>query len=225
MANPAMDRRITAEFIRRERAALPPEEFARERLGWWDAPLTDQARRITTEQWMATESGAVIDAPTFGIAVSFDRAWSAIGVAGMVGDACHVELADYRRGTRWIPGRVAELRERHPDAVIGLVPGTAAASLITELPEDIQLLTAAEWSQACAQFVDAACADVPQISHAADPVLAGAVANATTRDRGDGGFVWWASDSAGDISPLIAATIARFLVPTEPAYSLMDSIV
>ena len=37
-ANPALDRRITADYIRAERQALSPEEFGRERAGWWDKP-------------------------------------------------------------------------------------------------------------------------------------------------------------------------------------------
>jgi len=35
-ANPALGRRISFDFVRAERRAMPPAEFARELLGWWD---------------------------------------------------------------------------------------------------------------------------------------------------------------------------------------------
>src|SRR5690606_32112329 len=50
-ANPAMGRRISEEFIAGERRSLPPAEFARERLGWWEDPVGDGG--FTLEQWLA----------------------------------------------------------------------------------------------------------------------------------------------------------------------------
>jgi hypothetical protein len=68
-ANPAIDRRITIDYIRSERAALPPEEFARERLGWWDDPAAmvaavqmDQWSRLATEPIETTPSAVGIAA-------------------------------------------------------------------------------------------------------------------------------------------------------------------
>lgn len=40
-ANPALGRRISEEYIAAERRALPADEFARERLGWWDEPASE----------------------------------------------------------------------------------------------------------------------------------------------------------------------------------------
>ena len=37
-ANPALGRRISVDYLSAERRALPPKEFARERLGWWEDP-------------------------------------------------------------------------------------------------------------------------------------------------------------------------------------------
>lgn len=45
-ANSQLGRRLTMEYVLHERRMLPPAEFARERLGWWDE-IADTAPRST----------------------------------------------------------------------------------------------------------------------------------------------------------------------------------
>ena len=54
MANPALGRRISIQYIRDERQALAatPREYARERLGWWDEPDASDQPHIQMETWL-----------------------------------------------------------------------------------------------------------------------------------------------------------------------------
>lgn len=228
-ANPAaVFGRISLEYLRAERLALAPAEFARERLGWADSGEAGGRRRIGAGQWAAaavpvTEN--VMAAPMFGVAVSFDRAWSSVGVAHEVAGLPQLELARYGRGTRWLVDAVLELRVAWPSARFGIIPSTAAASVAGELEQagvEVVRLSAGEVTAACGLLVDEVTAVPPQVRHVGDQILGAAVENAETRGRGDGGFTWWASDSAVDISPLVAVTVARSLLPD--GYDLLDSV-
>jgi hypothetical protein len=99
-----------------ERQSLPPAEYGRERLGWWDKPDVAEAPKITSEAWAALkDSGSTpVDPVSFGIYINKDRTSSAIGVAAYRADGLiHVgvvpardgEQFDQLPGTGWIPGQ------------------------------------------------------------------------------------------------------------------------
>lgn len=213
--------RVGVDFLAAMRRSLDPLEFGREFLGWDEIPETTIGAKLTPDAWASCEvaQSEIVGEPAFGIAVSWDRAFAAIAVAGRNADGVpQVELAEYHRGTRWVKAARDRLRERYQNAQFGIIPSTAAGSLLTEFEDDDSTveLAAADVVKACGGLVDAVTADPPQLVHLADPTLAGAVAQASTRDRGDGGWIWWQSDSAGDISPLVAATVARHLAVSGP---------
>ena len=112
-ANPALGIRIDVESVEGERAAMPPEQFGRERLGLW-ADRTGQAA-IDAEQWMAlADPKAERGTPCFAVAVAPDHSWSAVAVAWLRPDGrTQVMLADYRRGDEWLDARVARSSARH----------------------------------------------------------------------------------------------------------------
>jgi hypothetical protein len=61
-------------------------------------------------------------------------------------------------------------------------------------------------AQACGAFYDAAVSPTPTLRHLGEPSLDAAVSVAARRPLGD---AWaWSRKSGGDISPLVAATLA-----------------
>ena len=104
LANPMAGRRISWDYLRDERRELPPLEYARERLGWWDEPDSAAAPPISVEDWrhqldpgsaVAEGGKIVLDAE-----IAMDRRSGSIGVAGWRDDgAAHVGLIWHQQGT------------------------------------------------------------------------------------------------------------------------------
>ena len=223
--NPALGIRVTEETIRRERRSMGAPEFARERLSVWPRQQVGGGA-IDPATWaslMDPESRRDGDV-TIGVDIAPDRRYAAIGLYGKRADGCgHVQLVDYRPGTDWILDRVREWR----DAVnpIAIAMGRAcAASLEVELekmgiarpvdPErpqrgDLAVTNATEMSAACGQFLDGVRQRteryVPDPANALDASVAGA----KVKQTGDT-LVWARKESAGDTSPLVAVTLARW---------------
>ena len=144
MANFALGRRISIQYIRDERQALAatPGEYGRERLGWWDEPDAADQPHITMETWLALTDPLSVpaDPVSFGVYVNINRTASAIAVAGKRADGkFHVGIVpavrgkqiDSLPGTAWIPDRLKELSQHKPCAVV--IDGhSAAASLIPD---------------------------------------------------------------------------------------------
>lgn len=208
LANPQLGRRIKIETIRAERASLPPNEFARERMGWWEDPLTDDEGAVTAAQWAKT---ITTDAPTGVLSLAIDVApghtWSTIMVCG---DGV-MEMVDRRRGTGWLFDRLPQLCARHGIEAIGLDPAGPAGSILPELERldvPLLLLDGKESVRACGAIA-AAIAD-GAVHHRGESELLAAAGGASRRPVGDG-WKWSRKDSTVDISPLVAATIAHWL--------------
>ena len=206
-ANPAYGRRITEESLTAFRQALPPEEFAREFLGWWDEPAASD-HDVSVEEWLAVESDA---APSGELSLAVDvgpnQAWSSIVACGNG----VLEVVERRRGASWLAGRMVELAERHPVAEFGLDPAGPIGALLPELEREglpVRLLDGKDAVRACGAFV-AGVSD-KTLSHRGEPELLTAVGGASRRAVGDG-WKWSRKDSSVDISPLVAATYAHWL--------------
>lgn len=209
LANPALDRRISRTFIGMERRSMAPGEFMRERLGWHEDPQAfDEA---SMEQWAsALDASAVLTDPVaLAVDVAPNSVWSCIAASsGGV-----VEIIEHRQGTAWVADRLAELRESHTPAAIGLDPSGPAGVLIDPLikavgEDALTLLPSTQVSLACAAFVDALAAG--RLRHRADQDLDLAVAGARRKTSGDT-WKWSRRDSSVNISPLVAVTIAHYL--------------
>lgn len=235
MANPAAGRRITFEYLRDERKALPPEEFARERLGWWDAPDVG-AVPISPEDWAAsavrltTEERARLDRPVFFLDVQPGGAAASIAVAAMRrgSDLPHVELAEAGPGTDWVVARAAELMRQHPDARFAAESSGAVGALFAQLDrEDIkaglnlELFTVPDMGRACGHMQNLG----RQFTHHDDPRFTTALTGAVKRDLGEGLWAWGRRKSTTNISPLVAATGALWLLEqhADEDYDLADS--
>ena len=138
----------------------------------------------------------------------------------------HVELVAYRRGMRWLVPALARLRELWNPVAVGLDDKSAARALLTDLaaagivpPDDwdapqrgdLAVPFAADVGAAWAQFRDAAGED--DLRHLDQAPLTAAVGNAKLRKIGEADGLARRT-STGDISPLVAATLARWAYTT-----------
>lgn len=218
---------LTVDYVKAERQAMPPSEFARERLGWWDEPVEHEERKIPIGLWNdRADAGSSIDA---GLVLAFDmtpnRDWTSIAAAGLNGDGLrHVEITgvdgnlDHRPGGRWVVERILDLVERHHPVAVMVDGKSPAASLIPELedaglqivtdqPDDehrLVVVNASDMAQACGMFYD----DVIEgtLRHIGQTVLDDAVEGADTRVLS--GAWAWSRASEVPISPLVASTLA-----------------
>lgn len=224
MANPQLGRRIKIDTIRNERRALPPEEFGRERMGWWDEPgLLEHI--FGAEKWARCGIPPVDTPPmagmTLAIAVSFDRAWSSIAAASPLPGRELVGVLDRRPGTDWLVAEARRLQDKLKCRV-GIDSRGPAADLIDPLKRagvNLRELVTSEVLDASAAFYDKVQTTV--IAHMNHQELEDAVRGAQRRPVGDR----WAVGrkvSTTDVSPLEAAIIADYLLKF--AYNPLDSV-
>jgi hypothetical protein len=242
-ANPAYGIRISEETVRRERASMSDEGFARERLGIWPAVSMDR-KSIDPAVWarLADPDSRRTGAVAIACDVSQLRDWAAIAVYGERADGLgHVQLLDYRAGTDWLVPRLKELKKVLAPVAIGMGRGTAA-SLAVELkdaglaiPEDAENPKAGDLAVTNATDMAAATAGMfDAIQRESFRQVPGrqldlAVKGAKTQQRGDV-IAWSRRDTEADISPLVAMTLARWAFATRSQalknndYDLLNSV-
>jgi phage terminase large subunit-like protein len=217
-SNPGIDIRIKASFIAKERRALTPEAFARERCGVWDESLGESP--IPMAGWTACadleskRTGQVV----FGVDVSPSLRSAAVAVAGWRSDGlAHGELIRHAPGVDWLAAELERLVKAHrPAAVVG--HGTAQLKALIPSLGAVDLLTDGDMAAACSQLQS----EVAEggFRHLGDPILADALGNAASKPVGDGGWVWRRKGSEGDITPLVALNAARWGLQTVPKASV-----
>ena len=202
LANPALGTRITEEFVRSERAAMPEAEFRRERLGVWDdEPATTAAAVIPMTAWLAcvVDDATPVVPEVFAVDVTPDRLTAAVAFAARVGDRVHVGVADHRpgQGTEWVRVLVADAAQR------GVPVVTDDPTLAAELGESLRRTSTRELVEACGSLFDAVQSRRLRVRRQRS--LEDAVAAGRSRPLSHG----WAWDRRGvDVSPLVAATLA-----------------
>jgi hypothetical protein len=242
-ANPGVGYRITMDYIGRERAALGPAMFARERLGVGDYPAFDGGDGpVSVQQWEALTDVTSEPGPNvaFAVDVGESREWATIALYSLrPDDVGHCELIDRRTGTEWIADRLLELKQRWNPIAIGIDGKGPAGSLLAELESvgitsprlpdypqrgDLVVMNASDMVVACGQFADA----VKRfgVAHVGDEVLLSAVGGAVARPVLDS-WAWARRKSTVDISPLVAVTLARYAYIVRVAevsdYNVLDS--
>lgn len=224
VTNPAYNVRVMDEFIERERAAMTREGFARERLGIWP-PAPGVGGVIDAELWrsLADRQSRLGSRVAFAVDVTPSRDYAAIAAYGVRDDDVgHVEVVEHRPGTDWVVPRLVQLRTRWNPVAIGLDAGGPANSLMIDLdkagiafPEesdkhrhgDLAVPSTRDVAAGCGAFVDAARQKI--FRHLDQASLNVALAGAVTRPVADA-WAWGRKVSTVDISPLCAATLARW---------------
>jgi phage terminase large subunit-like protein len=212
-ANPALGIRISEEYVADERAALPPEGFARERLSVGDWPTDAEHRVIPADRWLECadrRSPRPADPVVFAVDVNPERTSASIAVAGRRDDGMLVvEMAEPpRQGLEWVAARCEELDGSWRPLLWVVDKGGPAGTEIEMLEQaglSVMSPTVAEVAQASEGFYDLVMQS--NIRHCADVDLDAAVAGATTRPIGEG-WGWARRTSSTNISALVAASLA-----------------
>lgn len=207
-ANPALGRRITMERLRDFREEMPPEEFIREFLGWWDEPGTADAA-FGPGRWEACFGDPPHGVPlgAIGIAASVDQTHGAITGAAVEGELVHMKPLQHGPGTAWIVQRAAGLQKQHRCPVLIDKRGPAAP-LIPHLEAagvDVTAVDTPTVLDSCATLFEKVRSSL--LRQANYPELESAVQGAVRRPVGDR-WAWGRKASVVDISTLEAGTLA-----------------
>jgi hypothetical protein len=206
---PALGQTVTEDVIRADHDSLDPAEFARaylNRRATAGRPVIPAAAWAACREPRSQARGLVC----FALDVPPDRSAAAVAVCGWRPDRRrHTEIVDHRPGTDWVVGRLTELTRRWAPLPVVLDPAAPAGSLGLDLaaagvPTDA--ISTREYGQACGLFYDAV-VDAG-VAHLDQPVLNAAVNSARKRVLAD---AWaWTRRTGGDISPLVAVTLAHW---------------
>ena len=149
-----------------------------------------------------------------GVDISRERDRSSIAASSTVKGFTPVEIIDAKEGANWVLPRVIELAKKWKTPVV-IDSGSPAASMIGELENagvSIISIGLRDYARACGSFYDAVHAKT--ICHLDDPNLRQAIVGSTKRALGDS---WaWSRNASNNITPLVAATLARYGVVNEP---------
>lgn len=158
--------RIDEENVLDLRRSMPPEEFAREVLVWWDEP-TGEAAVLPGWELLIAPTGSLSE-PVFGVDVDADRTAS-VSVAWQRDGLTLVEAACEPLPAHKLPDRVREIAKDRPVA--------APSSLLEDLERvDVRVIEvkSSQWPLACSAVVDAVKSQ--SLRHAGQPALDAAVA-------------------------------------------------
>lgn len=224
--NPAWGRRVTEEATLRDRRGMSPKGFAREILGIW--PRRSQGNAVIDPRLWATMADehsqrTAAGGVALGVDISPLRDYAAVCVYGVRADGLgHVQLADYRSGTKWLIPRLVELRDALGPIALAMGRGTHAF-LDTDLKEagfqlpedkdapeagDLAVTGAIEMAAAAGQVLEGVREQA--FRYVPNEHLDTAVAGAKTKQSGDT-IAWAPAGSDVEISPLVAMSVARWV--------------
>lgn len=205
------------QAIRNLRASMPPEEFMRECLGWWDEALGDAP--IPETVWAdLKETGSSATDWTVVLEVTPERDWACVVAAGMSPSGrVHVEITgntetgefDHRPGTGWVVERLVRVLRGEP---LYIAAGSAAESLMPDLQRAgiwVERIPTKDVPAACGRFYDLATSG--GLAHTGQTDLSAAVTSARQKWLGDKVFTWVRPSGVSDISAMYGATLATWV--------------
>ena len=204
---------VLLEAVKEAAQTNSPEIFTKEWLNVW--PAKDAVQVINTELWDSLARTDIVlgDQVVFGVDISRERDKASIAVSGLTRDYTPIELIECKEGTSWVLPKLVELCKKYKTKVV-IDTGSAAASLILELQKQevgVMAIHLRDYARACGSFYDAVQAKT--VCHIDDPNLRAAIIGSTKRPLGDS---WaWNRSSTTNITPLVAATLARYGVVTK----------
>jgi hypothetical protein len=218
--------RISLEYLREERGALPWREFARERLGWWDEPSGDSP--ITVASWEArTDPGSKPLRRPVALALDTSKGLrgAAVVAAGRRADGrLHAEVLRADPGTAWLPEFLRTKTRELGGCPVFVLGGSATAQAVVPDLSGIRIedVSAADYAAACVALEGDVEAD--RVRHLGDQLLTDALAAAATKKVGDtGAWIWSPRQSSDDIHPLVAMTLALWAIREGRGYDPLKS--
>lgn len=219
---PALGYTVTEAVIAAECEKLEPDEFDRAYLNRRrGSQLKADPNVPSVEAWndLSDPLAQCGEAVAISVDITPARDRAAIGIVGAgAGGLRHVELIDARPGTDWLVKRILQLNAQWRPVVWVLDGASPARSLIVELEQkgikrpsgepqrgDLWPMTAQDMAAACGSFSDAVRSGT--LVHIGQPEMASAIGSARSRPLNDS-YAWARKAAAGDISPLVVATLA-----------------
>lgn len=214
-ANPALGIRLGRQAVADECQSFSPEKFARERLGMWMS--SEQLAVIPAERWAARRVEVAPDGEVAAYGVDMNPERTIVRVCVAVpgeGGSLHLELADIGDAmwstdalVQWLYSRA---RKRVPVVMDAFSPIVTLEPLLRGKGVKVWKLSGSELMQATGGFYDDVMRD-RRVTHAGQEQLDAALAGAKKKKLGDaGGFKWDRKALDVDLTPLMAATAARF---------------
>jgi hypothetical protein len=211
---PALGFTVTEAAVRAEFESLNLAEFKR---AYLNIPTSRHLFEpvIDPDLWLsfADPSSSIVGTPAFSVDIKPDRSSGTIAVYGQRSDGVgHGEVVERFTSAQGIAEALAGLHQRHPSAPIGIDTGSASGSLIPDLERlgvPFVPISAGDYVRACGAFYDDVIAG--NLRHLDDPDLNAALSVATKRELA-GAWAW--SKKEGDITPLVALTLAKFTFAT-----------
>jgi hypothetical protein len=214
-AHPAVGYTIDAGFLAGELAAHGPAYFDRHYLNRWPRPSGAAGTHAVDPQlWAAAlDVRAELAGPVHvAYDVAPDRTRASLAAASRLpGGRVLVTVLASRTGSSWIPDRVKALRPAR--IVADSLTGDYTAALLSRRGRAVELQTSLGVARAAAVFVDLLQAG--ELRHHGQTALDDALTVAQTRTFGDA-WAWSRSRSTGDITALVAATLAAWSAATAP---------
>lgn len=224
---PAVGRTIDHDTVAAARDSMQsePGKFGRAYGNVWD-DKTAVRQVIPAESWDACEDRTAVFASRifWGVDVAEDGGFAAIAASGYTADGRELvevtgdgELVDHRPGMRWVLPRLIQLAQRHGAWDVALDAAGPAASLIPALTDagfSVRAATLTDRARACGDFLAAAVStdddgNPDRLAHLGQESLNIALGSADRR-RIEDVWVWSRGASLTDITPLYAATLARW---------------
>ena len=217
-ANPALGHTLREAELADAFRTMELAEFERAHLNRWTTTAT---RAIPPAWWAAAgDPDAAVPATVGRVAVALDldvnRNAGAVAIAGLDAGRTVVELVDHRPGTDWLAARALDLWRRWRPAAIYLDPFGPANTVADELDRlrvPVVRVNAGQLTAACAGLYDDLRDD--RFRHRRQAALDSAVDGAVRRTVLDR-WAFSRGNSAADISPLNAATLARYALADAP---------
>lgn len=228
VTNPALGRRITLDTLRAMRQAMPPEEFAREFMVWWDdSEVSDNPPALDFDRWGAlSDPDAKMPARvSVYVSVSPDASRTTIAAVGDGRDGRPLGVTVTRPGVAWAAKRLAKMTTKRDVAGIALNARSQAGVLVPMLKAagvDFEKASSEEVGQACAGLLRGV--EDRTFAYVSQPPLDAAAQEAHTREVGEAVVFDQRDPGAPDISPLVALAGALHRWSSEPDYDELDSI-
>lgn len=215
-ANPAVNiRAFSFETIADEvERATDIESLARERFSWWPnrAEVVEEAlNELDLEVWArhATEDAREFKPDSIAISVGRGGGYSTISIAARADlDTIVVKHASTQKGTRWVPAYVADLKDKHPDALVVLDPKNATATLTDLEGAKVKFMRMSldEIMGAYSSFIELV--NEGLVEHPPQKEVDASLKAATPRAIGKSGYTWDQSDPSKPVTHTQSATFA-----------------
>jgi hypothetical protein len=205
---------VLIEAVREAANTNSPEIFTKEWLNVW--PAREAVAVIDVDLWdsLARTDITIGNKIVLGVDISRERDKSSIAASGLVKEKTPVEIIEAKDGANWVLPRLIEIAKKW-NAPVVIDNGSPASSMIGELENagvGVISVGLRDYARACGSFYDAV--QAKSICHLDDPNLRQAIVGSSKRALGDS---WaWSRNSTNNITPLVAATLARYGVVNEP---------